>query len=132
MDSGESMAGTQGNWPAESQERLTEAMLGLISTPTAPGVGLPTLLMRLEQGGLGGIVNSWIGTGPNQPISRNQLLAALSTHELERMAARAGMTTDRLVDELSQQLPDIVDRLTPDGRMPGSPAGGAESAGGAA
>ncbi len=97
---------------------LAQAMEGVVGTPDSPGPGLLALLHRLEQAGLGGAVQSWIGTGPNRPIAPEQLHAALGEAEVQRMAGRAGLTGDELVAKLSQHLPGIVNRMTPQGKFP--------------
>jgi uncharacterized protein YidB (DUF937 family) len=97
------------------------------SVPTQPtsdegagGVlgGLGGLLDKLQQGGLGNAVNSWIGSGQNQPVTPNQLGSALGPGIMKMLAQKSGLSEDEIRQQLSQVLPGLVDKLTPAGRMP--------------
>ncbi len=97
------------------------------SVPTQPpsdegagGVlgGLGGLLKKLEQGGLGNAVNSWVGSGQNQPVSANQLGSALGPSIIKMLAQKSGLSEEEITKQLSQVLPGVVDKLTPSGRMP--------------
>jgi uncharacterized protein YidB (DUF937 family) len=80
--------------------------------------GLSGLLNQFQQSGLGNIMKSWIGTGPNQPISPNQLGSALGANIIHALAQKTGMSEQELTSQLSQILPGVVDKLTPNGRLP--------------
>jgi uncharacterized protein YidB (DUF937 family) len=80
--------------------------------------GLGGLLNQFQQGGLGDVVKSWIGTGPNQPISPNQLGTALGPKIVQVLAQKTGMSEQEITAQLSQILPGVVDKLTPNGRLP--------------
>ena len=80
--------------------------------------GLGGLLSKLEQGGLGSAANSWVGSGQNQPVSPGQLGTALGPTIIKTLAQRSGMSEEELTKQLSQVLPGLVDKLTPNGRMP--------------
>lgn len=80
--------------------------------------GLGDLVRQFQQNGHGDIVNSWVGPGANKPISPNDLASALGSDRLNALAAQSGMSRDELLDGLSQQLPEVVDQLTPEGRLP--------------
>ena len=91
--------------------------------------GLQGLLGLLQQHGLGGAVQSWVGTGANQPVSGEQLGQALQNGGLgstvENLASKVGMDPQELLGHLGQVLPKVVDHLTPDGQVPeGAQAGG--------
>lgn len=88
--------------------------------------GLGGLVEKFQQAGLGDVVNSWIGTGANQPVSAAQLGQVLGADTLSDLAARIGMDRDAAAGQLSQILPGIIDRLTPQGQ---APAGGLGNAG---
>ncbi len=75
------------------------------------------LVRRFESSGLGEKVKSWIGTGPNESISADQIKSALGS-ELDQLAARVGIGKDEAADELAQNLPDAVDKATPTGSLP--------------
>jgi uncharacterized protein YidB (DUF937 family) len=81
--------------------------------------GLPGIVSQLQQQGLGATVNSWIGSGPNQPISPDQVHQAFGPDMIRELAARTGMNPQELAQKLSQVLPQVVDRMTPGGSVPG-------------
>jgi uncharacterized protein YidB (DUF937 family) len=80
--------------------------------------GLSTLLKRLTNEGLGGPVKSWVGPGPNEPVAPDQLQKALGPDVIDKLQQQTGMSRDQLMAELSRILPQVVDKLTPQGRMP--------------
>jgi uncharacterized protein YidB (DUF937 family) len=80
--------------------------------------GLGGLVDKLQKGGLGSLVNSWIGSGQNQPVSPNQLGPALGPDIIKTLAQRSGLSEEELTRQLSQVLPGLVDKLTPNGRLP--------------
>ena len=97
------------------------------STPTQPtsdegagGLlgGLGGLLDKLAKGGLDQAGNSWVGSGPNQPVSPGQLGSALGPDIVKTLAQRSGLSEEEITRHLSQILPGVVDKLTPRGRLP--------------
>ena len=80
--------------------------------------GLGGLLNKLEQGGLGDVTKSWVGSGQNQPVSPGQLGTALGPNIIKVLAQKSGLSEEELSKQLSQVLPGIVDKLTPNGRLP--------------
>lgn len=80
--------------------------------------GLNDLLKQFQQNGQGDVAKSWIGPGANKTISPNDLATALGADRINTLAGFSGMSRDDLLNGLSQQLPDVVDQLTPDGRLP--------------
>ena len=80
--------------------------------------GLNDLLKQLQQSGHGAAADSWVGSGPNKTIAPNDLANALGADRINTMMAQSGMSREELLDGLSQQLPDVVDQLTPNGRVP--------------
>jgi uncharacterized protein YidB (DUF937 family) len=80
--------------------------------------GLGGLLDKLQQGGLSNATNSWVGSGQNQPVSANQLSSALGPDVIKTLAQQSGLSADDLSKGLSQVLPGLVDKLTPNGRLP--------------
>lgn len=82
-----------------------------------PG-GLSGLLQSFQQGGLGHLVQSWIGTGPNLPVSPDQLRNTLGTDWISRITQATGLPQGEVEQHLSGLLPQIVDHLTPNGQLP--------------
>jgi len=80
--------------------------------------GLGGLLSKLEQGGLGDVTKSWVGSGQNQPVSPGQLGSALGPSIIKMLAQKSGISEEDLTKQLSQILPGLVDKLTPNGRVP--------------
>ena len=72
----------------------------------------------MEDNGQGGAAKSWVGTGENQSIAPNDLARAIGADDIDAVARETGMSQADLLSQLSQHLPDFVDRLTPDGRIP--------------
>ena len=80
--------------------------------------GLGGLLDRFRQSGQGKAADSWVGNGPNEPVSPGHVGNALGPNILKTLAERAGMLEEELLKQLSQVLPGVVDKLTPHGRLP--------------
>jgi uncharacterized protein YidB (DUF937 family) len=80
--------------------------------------GLNDLLKQFQQNGHGEVANSWVGSGPNKAIAPKDLASALGADRIDALMAHSGMSRDELLSGLSQQLPDVVDQLTPKGRVP--------------
>lgn len=103
---------------------LIQGQAGSGGTPAGGAAGgLGALLQQLQQGGLGEAAQSWVGTGQNLPVSADQLQSALGGDRISALAQQAGMPTGDLMGQLAQMLPQVVDQLTPDGRVP---SGGAD------
>ena len=80
--------------------------------------GLGSLVQRFQQSGHGDIINWWIGPGQNRAITPDQLHQALGPEAVNNLSQLTGAAPHDLVSELSRILPGVVDRLTPQGRMP--------------
>ena len=94
---------------------------GLLAGGAAGSVlsgGLGDLLNQLQQGGHGETANTWVGKGENKPIAPSDLANALGADQIESLSAQSGLSRDELLSGLSQYLPQVVDHLTPDGRLP--------------
>ena len=112
--------------------RLAELLQGSPPAPGAPagnspvaGVsggallgGLKELLDRFRQNNPNSAADSWVSKGPNQAVSSNELEQALGGERIEWLMAQTGMTKDQLLAGLATSLPDAIDKLTPDGRVP--------------
>src|SRR5258705_7715241 len=94
---------------------------GLLAGGAAGSVisgGLGDLLKQFQQNGQGDTANSWVGKGENKPIAPGDLANALGADQIDSLASHSGMSRDELLKGLSQYLPQVIDHLTPDGRLP--------------
>jgi uncharacterized protein YidB (DUF937 family) len=82
------------------------------------GGGLNDLVKQLQQSGLHDEANSWIGTGPNKTIDPNDLGNALGPDQIDAMMEHSGLSRDELLEGLSRHLPQLIDQLTPEGKVP--------------
>ncbi len=80
--------------------------------------GLGDLLKQLQQTGHGDTANSWVSPGPNKQIAPGDLASALGADQINSLMSQSGLSRDDLLNGLSQHLPDVVNHLTPDGRLP--------------
>jgi uncharacterized protein YidB (DUF937 family) len=78
--------------------------------------GVSGLVAQLESGGLGATVKSWVGSGPNQPVTGQQLHGALGP-TLTELAAKMGISPQDLSGKLASVLPQAIDKLTPHGEI---------------
>ena len=102
-------------------DMLPGGLGGLLAGGAAGSVlsgGLGDLLKQFQQGGQGDVANSWVGTGPNKTISPNDLAKVLDNEQIKALMAQTGISRDDLIAGLSKQLPEIVNELTPHGRLP--------------
>ncbi len=80
--------------------------------------GLQGVVSEFEKSGLGTTVKSWVGTGPNQPISPDEVQKVLGPDLLQQLSQKSGLSVQDLTQKLSQVLPQAVDKLTPNGTIP--------------
>ena len=111
---GQAAAGMMGN---SSQNPLVQAAIGLLGQNSAVG-GLAGLIQAFQKNGMGEIVNSWVGTGKNLPISPEQIQQGLGVDLLNQLAAHAGLSSEAASGQLANLLPGLIDKLTPDGKLP--------------
>jgi uncharacterized protein YidB (DUF937 family) len=94
---------------------------GLLAGGAAGSVisgGLGDLLKQFQQSGHGDAANSWVSPGPNKQISPGDLASALGADQINTLASQTGLSRDELLSGLSQHLPDVINQLTPHGRLP--------------
>lgn len=103
----------QGGAQASAQPALLDAVVGLLGNG-----GLQDLVAKFEQGGLGHLIGSWIGSGQNLPISADQLHQVLGSETIAGLAQQLGLSHGDVAAQLSQLLPQVVDKLTPQGAVP--------------
>jgi uncharacterized protein YidB (DUF937 family) len=80
--------------------------------------GLGELVDRFKKSGQGDTAESWVGTGPNKPVTPTQLEQAIGPEILDSLAKQTGLSRNELLARLSRELPDAVDKYTPQGRLP--------------
>lgn len=92
--------------------------------------GIDGLVTQLRQGGLDQEVDSWVSTGPNQPVDPQRLGDALGPETAQRLANRTGLDISALLPLLAAFLPQLINMLTPNGRTPSGGLNGALGGGG--
>ena len=125
------LAGQFGNLQASGNPKaaLVQAVLGMLVHGNEPGGlggsgglgGLGGLLQRFQSAGLGDAAASWVGAGNNIPVSADQIKSALGgggEGPLRTLAEHAGLSEDDAASHLSGLLPQMIDKLTPQGQLP--------------
>jgi uncharacterized protein YidB (DUF937 family) len=98
---------------------LLQAVLRLLAKDSPAG-GLDGLIQAFRQNGLSDIVNSWIGTGANLPVSSDQMKQGLGSDLITQLATAAGLNPEMVSNRLTTLLPGLIDKLTPEGKVPNS------------
>ncbi len=80
--------------------------------------GLGDLMKQFQEKGQGDAANSWVSNGPNKQIDPNDLASALGSDQISTLLEQTGLSRNELLQGLSQQLPDVINQLTPNGRLP--------------
>lgn len=112
----DSVVGALAGGQSGGNNALLETVMQLINNPQTGG--LAGLVQSFQQGGLGEIVNSWVSTGANLPISPEQIQRVLGNSSLQGLAAQLGVTPEQASGSLADLLPQVVDQLTPNGQVP--------------
>ena len=102
-------------------DMLKGGLGGLLAGGAAGSIlsgGLGDLLNQFQQKGLGDQADSWVSNGPNKQVAPGDLADALGADEIDQLSSQSGLSRDDLLQGLSQYLPDVVNHLTPDGRLP--------------
>ena len=105
---GQAMSSGQG------QNSLLQVVLGMVQNQQG---GLGGLVQAFRNKGLGEVAASWVGKGENMPISGDQLQSVLGSDMVSGLASKFGMSSEQLSGQLSQMLPQVVDKLTPNGEV---------------
>ena len=111
----DSVVGALAGGESGGNNGLVDVVMQLINSQ--PG-GLGGLVQSFQQGGLGEVVNSWVSTGQNLPVSAEQLQAVLGGGQLQNIAAQLGVSPEQASGSLAELLPQVVDKLTPGGQLP--------------
>ncbi len=110
----EKITGTRA--PARGQAGMMEVVTELLSDPQTGGI--QGLVSAFREKGMEDLVDSWIATGPNLPLSGEQLQAVLGSERVQFIAQRLGLSSSDAADALAKALPDAIDKLTPNGVLP--------------
>ena len=102
--------------------QLLQAITAMLSNTGGEG-GLGGVIGKFQQAGLGDAIASWIGSGPNQHVSADQISDALGGNTLRQIAAQLGLSPGDTAGQLSDVLPKVIDHLTPNGQVPADALG---------
>lgn len=103
----------------------------LLEMLTSKGAGsLGGLVQSFGQAGLGNLIQGWISTGPNPPGTAEQIQQGLGQGNLQALAKKTGLSVTALLPLLVQVLPSLIDKMTPDGKVPAQAMGGGGGLGG--
>ena len=108
--------GAQAGGTGGTGNPMLDLVMGMMTNPQSGG--LQGLLGHLTQGGLGDAVQSWVGAGPNQAVSGDQIHAALGADQIAAIAQKFGLNPQDVAGQLAQILPQAVNHVTPNGQMP--------------
>lgn len=111
------VSGASGGAADPSQHSLATDLLGMLSGG-GMSKGLGGLVDMFNQKGLGDVVQSWVSTGQNLPISADQIQAVLGSAQVQALAAKAGIDPQMASAAIARILPQLVDRATPNGQLP--------------
>ena len=102
------------------QNPLLQAVTSLLGNNSNLG-GLAGLVQAFQKNGLSEIVNSWVSTGRNLPATPQQIEQGLGSDLLKQLAGKAGLSPQDASAQLSNLLPNLVDKLTPNGKIEAGP-----------
>jgi uncharacterized protein YidB (DUF937 family) len=100
----------------KSQDTLVNAVMGVLGSKETGG--LAGIVKQFAGAGLGEVVNSWVSTGANLPVTPAQIKQGLGSNAISQIAQQAGISHDDVAAQLSKLLPQVVDKLTPNGTVP--------------
>ena len=98
------------------QNPLLQALTSLLGQNSSVG-GLAGIVQSFQKNGLGDIVNSWVSTGKNLPITPEQVKQGMGSDFLSQLAGKAGVSPDAASTQLSTLLPSVIDKVTPNGKV---------------
>lgn len=97
--------------------KLVQVAMGMLGGAGGLG-GLSGLLSKFQGAGMQEQADSWVSTGDNQDITADHVTRALGDDEVARVAEEAGVSKDEAAGGLAALLPQLIDKLTPDGAVP--------------
>jgi uncharacterized protein YidB (DUF937 family) len=111
IDAASSLFGQHGK-----ESALFGAIMQLINNPQTGG--LAGVIQSFELAGLGDVVKSWVSSGVNLPITATQIQSVFGNEQIRNFASQAGMDPDQAAGKLAEYLPQVIDKMTPDGSVP--------------
>ena len=115
MDILNTLKSVLGGGTGNKEPDLMSAVMNLVGGQSG---GLDGFVKQFAAKGLGDVAQSWVSTGKNLPISPDQLKSVLGSDVVKGLASKVGMDSNALTSQLSNLLPQVVDKLTPDGKIP--------------
>jgi uncharacterized protein YidB (DUF937 family) len=97
---------------------LIQAALQMFKDGGAKEGGLAGLLEQFMGAGLGEKADSWVGTGKNEALSGDEVEQALGSDKVDELAQKAGVSHDEAKEGMAEALPEVVDKVTPQGTLP--------------
>ena len=115
---GQLLQGFTGGGQGQSSTVLNAILQQVLAVQDGDKQGIPAIIQKFQNAGLGSYVQSWVGTGSNTPITQDQVGSAFSPQQIQGWAQQAGITPEAIQDVLARALPHVVDHLTPGGQVP--------------
>ncbi len=112
----EGLLGNLGGEGGSGLAGMLDHAMGILNNPETGG--LSGLIESFKNKGLGEIASSWVSTGKNLPISAEQIQQVLGSDTIRDIAAKANISMEDVSSGLSRFLPQMVDKLTPNGKLP--------------
>lgn len=106
-----------GNIPGGTENKgILQQAISLLDSPEVGG--LPGLVDKFQNGGFGDLISSWVSTGQNLPVSGDQLRSVLGDDKIRGIAEKLGLSGEDASNSLAELLPQVIDKLTPEGKIP--------------
>jgi uncharacterized protein YidB (DUF937 family) len=106
-----------GNSGGNTQTVVMNLVTEMITNHSS-GNGLAGLVQQFAGAGLGAQASSWVSTGPNIPVTGDQMHQALGADQIAALAQKSGLPPGQLSDLLAQVLPQVINHVTPNGEVP--------------
>jgi uncharacterized protein YidB (DUF937 family) len=95
---------------------VTGLVLNMLGNRSSGGLG--GLVNQFTTAGLGQVIGSWISNGPNMAASPEHMRMAFGQQQVQQMAQTSGLSVDQLLSGLAQQMPALINHVTPQGQVP--------------
>jgi uncharacterized protein YidB (DUF937 family) len=107
------LLGGRGGGGGGTMGALMPVLAGLLASG-----GLSKIMGGLKANGLSAQADSWVGTGANEPVSGKDIEQAAGKEEIQKVAQQLGISESQAADALAQALPEVVDKVSPEGKLP--------------